>query len=127
MRVSEYYSLDLEQPSLDFVDVRLDTDVPLFVDPSALYLLDTEWGAECRGLIQSCFSTVVKCMKEGEHNRAKYLLSVLSEPNETHLGLSQKRSRGHGMGRGMAEQMWRALKNSSAISTGLIKDGSRVE
>lgn len=46
MRVSEYYTLGLTQPSLDFVDVRLDTDVPLFIDPTALNLLDTEWGGQ---------------------------------------------------------------------------------
>jgi hypothetical protein len=122
MRVSEHYSLGLTQPSLDFVDVRLDTDVPLFIDPSALNLLDTEWGAKCRGLIHDYFSLVLKHISNGEHAKAKALLTVLSEPNETHLGLSKRRSRGHGMGKGLADKMWQALNSSSAMRTGLIKD-----
>ncbi|HEY1645677.1 MAG TPA: hypothetical protein VGF75_04875 [Candidatus Saccharimonadales bacterium] len=122
MRISEHYSLGLEQPSLDFVDVRLDTDVPLFVDPTALFLLDTEWGAECRGLIHDYFSLVLENIREGRHDEAKRLLAVLNEPNETHLGLSKRKSRGHGMGKELAVKMWDELKDSLAVSTGLIKD-----
>lgn len=55
MRVSDYFSLKTTQPSLDFVDVDLEKDVKLFVDPSALYLLNTEWGSKCRSLIKSFF------------------------------------------------------------------------
>lgn len=122
MRVSEHYSLGMEQPSLDFVDVRLNTDVPLFLDPTALHLLDTEWGARCRSLIHSYFSTVLECIANGEHAKAKRLLASLSEPNETHLGLSKRRSRGHGMGSGLADKMWQALTASGAVRSGLITD-----
>lgn len=122
MRVSEYYTLGLAQPSLDFVDVRLDTDVPLFIDPTALNLLDTEWGAKCRGLIHDYFSLVLEDISNGEHDKAKSLLAQLSEPNETHLGLSRRHSRGHGMGKGLADKMWQALNGSSAVRTGLITD-----
>lgn len=122
MRVSEYYSLELTQPSLDFVDVRLDTDVPLFIDPTALNLLDTDWGAKCRGLIHDYFSLVLENISNGNDAKAKALLAMLGEPNETHLGLSRRRSRGHGMGRGLADKMWSALKNSQAVQTGLITD-----
>lgn len=122
MRVSEYYALGLTQPSLDFVDVRLDTDVPLFLDPTALHLLDTEWGARCRGLIHDYFSLVLEHIGNGEHRKARFLLAQLGEPNETHLGLSKKRSRGHGMGKGLADKMWNALNDSSAVRTGLITE-----
>lgn len=122
MRVSEQFSLGITQPSLDFVDVRLDTDVPLFIDPTALNLLDTDWGARCRGLIHDYFSLVLEHISNGEHGKARALLRVLSEPNETHLGLSKSHSRGHGMGKGLATKMGQALSDSSAVRTGLIKD-----
>ena len=120
MRVSEYYSLGLEQPSLDFVDVMLDTDVPLFVDPTALYLLDTKWGDECRSLISDYFSLVLEHIRGSEYDKAEELLANLSEPNETHLGLSTTRSRGHGMGSKLAEKLCHSLKESQAVRTGLI-------
>lgn len=122
MRVSEYYELGLEQPSLDFVDVRLETDTPLFIDPTALSLLDTEWGARCRALVQDYFSLVLHSIKDGNHNKAKQLLSVLNEPNETRLGYSTGRPHGHGMGKGLAKKMWEELKDSRAVTSGIIHD-----
>jgi len=50
MRVSEYYSLNMNQPSLDFVDVDINNDVTLFVDPRAFLLNNSDWGHECTAL-----------------------------------------------------------------------------
>lgn len=44
MRFSDYFSLKLDQPYLDFVDVPLDTDVPIFLDPVAIKNLQSPWG-----------------------------------------------------------------------------------
>lgn len=122
MRISEYYELGIQQPSLDFVDVRINSDTPLFLDPTALNLLDTEWGAYCRSLIQDYFHTVLYEVKNGNHNGARNLLSILSEPNETKLGYSTEFPRGHGMGVGLAEDMWQSLSESRAVETGIIQD-----
>ena len=35
MRVSEYFNLNRTQPYLDFVDIPLNTDVSVFLDPNA--------------------------------------------------------------------------------------------
>lgn len=122
MRVSDYFSLKTTQPSLDFVDIDLEKDVKLFVDPSALYLLNTEWGSECRSLIKSFFSTVLESIKNGDDDKARELLTQLSEPNETHLGLSKNKSQGRGMGASLADQVWQSLKHSDAVKTGIITD-----
>jgi hypothetical protein len=122
MRISDHYGLGVTQPSLDFVDVPIDGDVPLFVDPTALNLLDTDWGAHCRSLIKDYFSLVLEAMREGRHAEAKRLLASLNEPNETHLGYSADKPHGHGMGKKRAEQMWQALKESDAVRTGLVRD-----
>jgi hypothetical protein len=50
MRVSEYFQLGKTQPYLDFVDVRLETDIAVFVDPSALGGMKSVWGHECASL-----------------------------------------------------------------------------
>lgn len=121
-RVSEHFGLGKNQPSLDFVDVPIDGDVQLFIDPTSLSLLDTEWGARCRALIQNYFSEVINSIKDGEDDKAKKLLSVLGEPNETRLGYSSEKPKGHGMGNGLAVHMWHALKDSMAVRTGVIHD-----
>ena len=98
MRVSEYYKLDRSQPELDFVDVDVVGDVRVFIDPRALRLLETEWGDECRSLLQNFFSSVLQRLRSGDTQGARELLTVLREPNETHLGLSQGRAQGRALG-----------------------------
>jgi hypothetical protein len=50
------------------------------------------------------------------------LLRALREPNETHLGLSKGRSRGHALGNESAHDVWSALSRSEAAKSGLLKD-----
>ena len=120
MRVSEYFDLGLQQPELDFVDIDVAGDVLLFVDPRALRLLDTGWGAECRHLLQNFFNAVIEGIRSGQDDHARYLLSILREPNETHLGFSYGLARGRGMGWGLARKVWEALSESEAVATGLL-------
>lgn len=122
MRVSEYYQLGVKQAALDFVDVDIEGDDPLFVDPRALRLSDGAWANDCVSLIQVFFDSVVAAIREGNDGRAVGLLASLREPNETHLGLSSGRARGMALGPGTAELIWKALSQSEAIQTGLIAD-----
>jgi hypothetical protein len=121
-RVSAYFGLHLPQAALDFVDVDVRRDTPLFVDPGALLMVQSEWSAECRSLIQNFFHYVLDRIVTGNVEGARTLLSALREPNETHLGLSRGRARGHGMGAGLAERVTRALLDSPAVQTGLLLD-----
>jgi hypothetical protein len=96
MLVSEYYHLQRSQPSLDFVDVDIDGDTPVFVSPRALTLLPSQWGDECVHLIQNFFQTILALIRSGNNDQAEALLQVLREPNETHLGLSKGKPQGRG-------------------------------
>jgi hypothetical protein len=122
MRVSEIYNLGLEQPSLDFVDVDVRDDTHVFIDPRALHYVDTDWAQECISDLQSFFGTVLGRMQSGDNAGAQVLLASLSEPNETHLGLSSGAARGRGMGNDLARAVWRALRTSRAVETGLLED-----
>lgn len=122
VRVSEHFSLGAQQDALDFVDVDIWGDDPLFVDPRALRTLHTPWTDECVTLLQDFFSTVLAAIRQGDLAKARYLLGHLREPNETHLGLSQGRPQGHGLGPGSARQVADALLSSEAIRSGLLED-----
>ncbi|WP_437202259.1 hypothetical protein [Planctomicrobium sp. SH664] len=122
MRVSKYYNLGRSQPTLDFVDVDIENDTRLFVDPHAIRMLPDEWGDECVGLLEDFFETVLNAIRGGKHSEAKLLLASLREPNETHLGMSVGRSQGSGVGRDLATDLWQSLCNSTAVSTGLMRD-----
>ena len=65
MIVSEYSNLDRTQTELDFVDVDVIGDIRVFVDPRALRLLDSYWGAECRFLLQNGFRKVIGALGSG--------------------------------------------------------------
>lgn len=122
MRVSKHFKLGRRQAELDFVDVPLDTDLPVFVEPSAIRSLGTQWSNQCVALLQSFFSCVLGAVKQGDKQRAIELLASLSERNEFHLGYSSGRSRGHAFGTGSAGSVWDSLLKSKAAKTGVLKD-----
>lgn len=122
MRVSEHYRLGRSQPELDFVDVEIDGDSRLFIDPRAFLLLDTDWGRECVSLIQDFFSTVLDAIHAGHDSQARRLLGQLREPNETRLGLSTGPPRGRGLGPELADRVWDRLSRSEAVRTRLLTD-----
>lgn len=122
MRFSEFFKLDRTQPCLDFVDIPLDTDVPVFVDPNAIKTSQSTFGHECASLIQGYFEAVLERIKSGRHADAMRLVSSLNERNEFHLGFSRKESRGHAFGEKSAESVWGALSKSAASVSGLLQD-----
>lgn len=122
MRFSEYFNLGLTQPYLDFLDIKLDTDLPVFLEPSAIKDLNSPWGNELASLLQTFFEEVLTLIRDGSNQKAQNLLSSLNERNEFHLGYSANESRGHGFGSGSAKSVWGALSQSAAVRTGLLKD-----
>jgi hypothetical protein len=122
LRVSEYYKLGKGQASLRFVDVDTQNDVRLFINASAIRSLGTDWSAECEEDIESFFEAVVGSIRTGKDDDALNLLLQLREPNETHLGLSTGASAGRGLGPEKAREIWKSLRASKAVSTGLISD-----
>lgn len=121
MRVSEYFDLGETQPSLDFVDADIENDVRLFVDPRAFVGISSEWGTECVALIRDYFSILLGAVCSNDR-RALKLLGDLREPNETGLGLSIQGKRGRAVGDERAEDLWKALRRSEAVASGLIED-----
>lgn len=121
-RVSTIFKLKRSQATLDFVDVDVERDTRVFVSPRALTLMQTDWGDGCVSLIQNFFETVLQHIKNGKNAAAEALLQELREPNETHLGMSQGKSRGRALGNESAHDVWTALSQSAAAKSGLIQD-----
>lgn len=122
MKVSEHFELGRTQPYLDFVDVRLDTDIKVFVDPAAIRVLSSAWGTECVSLLQHFFESVLKRIGKGNDEEAVNLLASLNERNEFHLGYSKGKSRGKALGRISASKVWKALAKSKAATSALLQD-----
>lgn len=122
MKISEYFDLGVTQPSLDFVDVDVDSDTPVSIDPRAIRIQGGEWSGECVMLLQSFFTEVLEAVAIQDTRRVKQLLNRLGEPNETHLGFSVKKSQGRGLGGGGATDIAESLSNSAAGRSGLLAD-----
>lgn len=122
MRVSKRFKLGVGQDVLEFVDIDVTGDDPLFIDPRALRTLRTPWTDECVTLVQDFFQTVIHLIRDGKSKEARLLLRQLSEPNETHLGLSRGRARGRALGPQSARDVADALLGSEAIKSGLLED-----
>ena len=114
--------LSAPQSELDFVDVDVARDTPLFIDPLAIRQLPDDWGHECVAYIQDFFATVLDAIRRGKNTQARVLLRGLREPNETRLGLSSARPRGRALGPESARDVWNALAQSQAAQSGLLVD-----
>lgn len=122
MRVSEYYRLGKSQPALDFVDVDIENDTPVYIDPSAVKKLSDEWSGQCLEMLGTFFDSVLDAIKFDDMARIRHLLIRLQEPNETHFGLSKGRSRGRALGSYLVEKICDNLVVSRAAKTGILED-----
>lgn len=122
MLLSAALGLNTSQPMLDFVDIDLDLDFPLYIDPAGFVNPRDEFAENCRDEIQDFFSAVLKAIANGKSSKGNELLAALKEPNETHLGVSQSEPDGRGIGGKQAERIMLNLQNSTAGRTGLLKD-----
>lgn len=118
---SEYFQLGKSQFELDFVDVPIDGDIPLFIDPFAISQRTDRWSQECHCTIIAYFERVVGAIRNENYQLAHELLLHLREPNETRLGFSKSEPQGAGIGRYQSEQIFEALKTSTAVRTGFLK------
>ena len=122
MRVSEILGLNVLQAELDFVDVNINRDMPLFLDPFVLSSRTDQWSIHASNTIRSFFHYFINLVYAGDTEEARQLFDYLHEPNETFLGLSKGRARGNGIGDGDAQRIFDSLVGSSAAQTGLLSD-----
>lgn len=124
---SEYFQLGKSQYELDFVNVPVDSDILLFVDPFAMSQRLEPWSQQCHLTLISFFQRIVDAIRSGNTQLALELLRFLREPNETRLGFSRNQPQGAGIGYYQAEQLFDALSESSAVRTGFISSLEECE
>lgn len=122
MLLSSALGINKNQPMLDFVDIDLDLDFPLYIDPAGFLNPRDDFATKCQYDIQDFFKAVLEQIASGNGAKGTQLLAGLREPNETHLGVSSGEPRGRGLGAGQAEQVMQSLKNSPAGKSGLLRD-----
>lgn len=122
MTISDIFKLNKSQPELDFVNIDVNRDTPLFLDPFFLSIRTDFWSLEATRTIKNYFQTVIDLIKQGKLNEAKRLFVHLHEPNSTCLGVSKGEPQGRGVGSGNTDDIFDSIINSEAIKTGLVED-----
>ncbi|MCC2452625.1 hypothetical protein LKM05_25435, partial [Bacillus cereus] len=89
MKISEIYKLNVDQKGLDFIDIDVERDVELFIDPCWIHILDGKWFEEASVTIFSFFEHIINLYENNQKDKAKQLFNSAHEPNETCLGMSK--------------------------------------
>lgn len=122
MQISQALGLGKTQPELDFVDIDLYSDTPLFLDPAAFYEGQGRFAEQCSQDLEEFFDAVLHAAGTGDWDLGVRLLKGLREPDEIQLGFSQGLPRGRGVGEKQAAQIFESILRSKAVQTGLIRD-----
>ena len=126
-RFSASFQLDKSQGELDFVDIPIGSDLPIFIDPFAIALRPDRWSQRAHATLISFFERVIAAIRNDDAETALELLGHFREPNETRLGLSRRRPRGRGIGHLQSRELFDALGASSAVRTGLLSSLEECE
>lgn len=122
-RVTDYYALGITQGGVDFVDVDVHTDVPVYIDPTAIRHQTGPWAEACVDALQAFFQALINAIKNADSSRQQDLIYPLVEPNETHLGQSKGASSGRSLGtRAKADELIHSLSKSKAVASGFLVD-----
>lgn len=119
---SSAFNLNKMQAELDFVDIDLQKDRPLYLDPYALTTRGDDWSLECHDSIVNFFESVIQAIHSNDDTKGIRILSHLGEPEETHLGVAESGNKGRGIGPVQARELFRALKESRAARSGILSD-----
>lgn len=123
MHISKYFSLNIENghKEIDFIDIHLNKDTKLFLDPLLIEGSEDEWCEDCNVIINSFFKNVFSCIELNDKDELKRLLSFGHEPNETRLGLSRHKPRGKGTSSEGLINVFEDISNRNLFDHGMIE------
>ncbi len=97
MRFTEKFFLPSHrQADYDFINIRVDTDNLLFLDPTRFVLNDDIFSKECSKIVQDFFDTIFNLYLANKMSEARKNFSSSGESNEIFLGYTNGFPRGNG-------------------------------
>lgn len=122
MRFSEFFGIAQDQSNLDFLDIPLQTDIRLFLDPYSLAITPTDWAIQSHTLARNFFQHLLNLLVRGDHVTATMLIAQVHEDNRTRTGYSRNQPKGNAFGEIKAKPLVEALASSEAFKSGRIVD-----
>lgn len=122
MKISKKLGLNVKQSELDFIDIDIDNDTRLFLDPYFISRCEFPLANKMYSTIKNFFEYLLELLRTGNITKAKEIFSYLGEPNETCLGMSKGNVNGSGIGPINSEKIINSLLTSKALKSNLITD-----
>lgn len=124
--ISNYFNIGDQQPELEFVDIRLDRDNPLFLDPRLIEMNNDDLSRKMLERINVFWAELFKAIKAKNKPKIYQILGGLKEPNETRLGYAFS-NRGNSVADKLKPELVEALRRNIAIMTGVLSHFCDVE
>lgn len=126
LKISEKLKLERNQSELDFVDIDLDNDTALFLDPYFLSIREDKWSKKAHRTLENYFQFVLNLLEKGEENKAKEYFRF-NEPEEVCFGLSKSGTHGKGLGKDESSKLFNYIMESKAVEDGVINTSSDIK
>ncbi|MFD0977713.1 hypothetical protein [Salinimicrobium gaetbulicola] len=127
MNFSSFYNIGNQQPNLEFVDVRLNRDNMLFLDPRLIELHNDPFSKRMQERIAVFWGEFIKAVKAKNRKKTYEILGGLKEPAETRLGYANDNSRGNAVARKLKPKMIKAIEQNKAVMSGVLKHFCDIE
>ncbi|WP_299364896.1 hypothetical protein [Winogradskyella sp.] len=121
-KFSEQFEILKEQNQLEFVDILVDMDIPLFISPWLISASDCDMSYNIEVTLKKYFEKLLVLIKNKEKEQAIQLLMHLHEPKEIHMGYGYEKFDGKAIGREKAEHLYNIFSKSKAAQTTLLSD-----
>lgn len=126
MKISEKLGLNMTQSELDFVDIDLENDMPLFLDPYFLSIRDDRWSRNAHRTLENYFRFILNLLQENKEDEARAYFRF-NEPEEVCFGWSKKGTKGNGLGKDESKKLFEYIMDSEAVADGVINTASDIK
>lgn len=121
MKITEKFKINKMQGELDFVNIDIDKDMQLYIDPYRISKLSGPFIDKANGIINNFFSYIIELLLSKNYDKINEIFTNFSEVNETCLGLSKNKPRGNGLGNKGTQVFLESIKRSRAIELGIME------
>lgn len=127
MHFSEKIGLNIVgHQDIDFVDINLDTDTELYIDPTLIDGLSIPWCKSASVVINDFFHNVFECCRTKNYKRLYELVGFGKEPNEIKLGVSRAQSQGKGSKPESLYRIFKRIADYHLIEKEIVKEPSEL-
>lgn len=120
MKISETLNINKSQFELDFIDIDIENDIPLFIDPVYISKANTPMINKMYSTLDNFFSYLIELINTNHISEARKIFLNLNEVNDIHLGLSKSKSRGNGVGEKYQDKIFDNIIDIAKKHEGLL-------